>query len=71
MYLAKYRVFSVRYPSVSLSPTLNRNKNVAQHTRKENPKTYVLKFWIENDVISLCEFDSCLILIRSRQCFQR
>jgi len=52
----------VGYPSVSLSPTLNRNEKVEQHIRKKTHKPNALRFWVEGDVISLCEFGSVFIL---------
>jgi len=54
----------VRYPSVSLSPTLSRNEKVEQHIKKKTHKRNALRFWVEGGVISLCEFDSVLILVR-------
>jgi len=55
----------VRYPNVSLSPTLSRNEKVEQHIRKKIHKPNVLRFWVEGGVISLYGFDSVLILVRS------
>jgi len=55
----------VRYPSVSLSPTLNRNGKVEQHIRKKTHKSNSLRFWVEGRVIPLCGFGSVLILVRS------
>ena len=55
----------VRYPSVSLSPTLSRSEKVEQHTRKKTHKPNALRFWVETGVISLCGFSSVLILVRS------
>jgi len=46
----------VRYPSVSLSPTLSINEIVEQHIRKKTHKPNVLKFWVGGGVIPLCEF---------------
>ena len=54
----------VRYPSVSLSPTLSRNEKVEQHIRKKTHKLNALRFWVEGGVIPLyvwpsshsCEF---------------
>jgi len=57
----------VRYPSVSLSPTLSRNKKVEQHIRKKTHKLNPLRFWVEGGVIPLCGFGSVLILVRSSQ----
>jgi len=34
----------VRYPSVSLSPTLSRNEKVEQHLRKKTHKPETLRF---------------------------
>jgi len=53
--------------SVSLSPTLSRNEKVEQHIRKKTYKPNALRFWVEDGVIPLCEFDSVLILVRSLQ----
>jgi len=44
----------VRYPSVSLSPTLSRNEIVEQHIRKNTQKLNALRFWVEGGVIPLC-----------------
>jgi len=55
----------VRYPSVSLSPTLSRNEKVEQHIRKKTHKPNALRFWVEGGVISLYGFDSVFILVRS------
>jgi len=44
----------VRYPSVSLSPTLNKNEKVEQYIRKKTYKPNALRFWVEGDIISLC-----------------
>jgi len=44
----------VRYPSVSLSPTSNKNEKVEQHIRKKTHKPNALRFWVEGNVISLC-----------------
>ena len=44
----------VRYPSVSLSPTLSMNEKVEQHIRKKTHKPNSLRFWVEGGVISLC-----------------
>jgi len=52
----------VGYPIVSLSLTLNRNEKVEQHIRKKTHKPNALRFWVEGDVISLCEFGSVFIL---------
>ena len=41
----------VRYSSVSLSHTLDRNKKVKQHIRKKTHKPNALKFWVEGGVI--------------------
>jgi len=41
----------VRYPSVSLSPTLSENEKVKKHIRKKTHKLNVLSFWIEGGVI--------------------
>jgi len=61
-----FTVNLVRYSSVSLSPTtLSRNEILEQHIRKKTHKLNALKFWVEGDVIPLCEFDSVLILVRS------
>jgi len=43
----------VRYPSVSLSPTLNRNEKVEQYIRKKTHKPNALRFWVEGGVILL------------------
>jgi len=43
----------VRYPSVSLSPTLSRNEKVEQHIRKKTHKPTALRFWVEGGVIPL------------------
>ena len=43
----------VRYLSVSLSPTLNRNEKVEQYIRKKTHKPTALRFWIEGGVILL------------------
>jgi len=41
----------VRYSSVSLSPTLDRNmRKVEQHIRKKIRKPNVLRFWVEGGV---------------------
>ena len=53
----------VRYPNVSLSPTLSRNEKVEQHIKKKTHKPNALRFLVEDGIIPLCEFDSCLILI--------
>jgi len=58
----------VRYPSVSLSPTLSRNERVEKHIRKKTHKPNTLKFWEEGGVIPSCGWllsHSCL----SPQCF--
>jgi len=55
----------VRYPSMSLSPTLSRNEKVEQHIRKKTYKSNALRFWIEGGGISLCGSDSILILVGS------
>jgi len=54
----------VKYPSVSLSPTLSRNEKVEQHIRKKIRKPNALRFWVEGSVIPLY-VGSCLILVRS------
>jgi len=41
----------VRYPSVSLSPTLSINEKVEQHIRKKTYKPNALRFWVEGGVI--------------------
>jgi len=43
----------VRYPSVSLSPTLSKNEKVEQHIIKKTHKPNALRFWVEDDVIPL------------------
>ena len=43
----------VRYPNVSLSPTLSRNEKVEQRIRKKTHKSNVLRFWVEGGVIPL------------------
>ena len=53
---------SIRYPSVSLSPTISRNEKVEQHIRKKIHKPNVLRFWVEGGVIFLY-VGSILILI--------
>jgi len=55
----------VRYPSVSLCPTLSRNEKVGQHIRKKTHKPNALRFWVESGVIPLYGFGSVLILVRS------
>ena len=57
----------VRYPSVSLSPTLSRNEKFEQHIRKKTHKPNALRFWVEGSVILLCGFGSVLIIVRSHQ----
>jgi len=57
----------VRYPSVSLSPTLSRSEKVEQHIRKKTHKPNALRFWVEGGVILLCGFGSVFILVRSPQ----
>jgi len=52
----------VRYPSVSLSPTLSRNEKVEQHIRKKTHKPNALRFWVEGGVISLYGFGSILVV---------
>jgi len=54
----------VRYPSVSLSPTLGRNEKVEQHIRKKTHKPNALRFWVEGGVIPLY-VGSVLIFVRS------
>jgi len=61
------REIFVKYSSVSLSHTLNINEKVKYYIRKKIHKPNVLRFWVEGDVIPLCEFDSVLILMRSFQ----
>jgi len=56
----------VRYPSVSLNPTLNRNEKVEQHIRKKTHKPNVLRFWVEGDVISLYRLTQFSFLFVSR-----
>ena len=56
----------VRYPSVSLSPTLSRNEKVEQYIRKNTHKSNVLRFWVEDNVIPLY-VSSNFILVRSPQ----
>ena len=46
----------VRYPSVSVSPTLNRNEKVEQHIRKKTHKSNALRFWVEGGVILLYDW---------------
>jgi len=41
------------YSSVSLSPTLSKNKKVKQYIRKKTYKPTTSRFWIESDVIPL------------------
>jgi len=53
---------SVRYSSVSRSPTLSRNEKVEQHIRKKTRKSNVLRFWVEGSVIPLYEIGSVLIV---------
>jgi len=55
---------TIRYLSVSLSPTLSRNEKVEQYIKKKTHKPNALKFWVEDDVIFLCGFDLVLILVR-------
>jgi len=55
----------VRYPNVSLSPTLSRNEKVEQHIRKKTHKPNVLRFWVEGGVISLCVLAFVLFLFVS------
>jgi len=43
----------VRYSSVSLSSTLDRNEKVEQYIRKKIHKPNALRFWIEGGVIPL------------------
>jgi len=43
----------VRYPSVSLSPTLSRSEKVEQHIIKKTHKPNALRFWVEGGVIPL------------------
>jgi len=43
----------VRYPSVSISPTLSINEKVEQHIRKKIHKPNVLRFWVEGGVVPL------------------
>jgi len=54
---------TVRYPSMSLSPTLSRNEKDEQHIRKKTHKLNALRFWIESGVIILYGFGSVLILV--------
>jgi len=42
-------MLSVRYPRVSLSPTLGMNEKVEQHIRKKTHKPNALRFWVEGD----------------------
>jgi len=58
----------VRYPSVSLSPTLSRNEIVEQHIRKKTHKPNALRFWVEGGVISLCGFWLSSHCVRSSWC---
>jgi len=44
----------VRNPSVSLSPTLNKNKKVKQYIKKMTHKPIALRFWVKGGVIPLC-----------------
>jgi len=44
---------------------LSKNEKIEQHIRKKTYKLNTLRFWIEGDVISLCEFSPVLILVRS------
>ena len=60
--------YSVRYSSVSLSPTLGRNEKVEQHIRKKTHKLNVLRFWVEGSVIPLY-VGSVLILVSFFRCF--
>jgi len=53
IYISLAERHSVRYPSVSLSPTLSRNKKVEQHIRKKTHKPNALRFWVEGGVILL------------------
>ena len=57
----------VRYPSVSLSPTLSKNEKFEQYIRKKTHKPNALRFWVEGGVILLYGFDSVLIIVRSPQ----
>jgi len=41
----------VRYSSMSLSPTLGRNKKVEQYIRKKTHKPNALRFWVEGGVV--------------------
>jgi len=43
----------VRYSSVILSPTLDRNEKVEQYIRKKTHKTNALRFWVESGVTLL------------------
>jgi len=48
---------------MSVSLTLSKDEKVKQHIRNKTHKPSTLRFWVEGGVISLCGFDSCLILI--------
>jgi len=43
----------VRYPSVSLGPTLCKNEKVKQYIRKKIHKPTALRFWVKSGVIPL------------------
>jgi len=55
----------VRNPSVSLSPTLNKNEKVKQYIRKKTHKPTALRFWVKSGIIPLCMFGPFLLLVRS------
>jgi len=57
----------VGYPSVSLSPILNKNEKVKQYIRKKIHKPIALRFWVKGGVIPLCMFGPFLLFVRFSQ----